>query len=621
MSQTNCDPRYARLKGLFPAAGHPLSLADAAGIQREVESLLGSAELPPPLRSLRIACLRGVTIEPLVPQIIAAFAERDFAATIELGGLGNYQFEVASADSFLLAGGFDVCVVLVRAESVLAGLDDPTANFGDLEGAMRGFLECLDTVAERFAGLTIVCNFGPLGPSVGRRFQSQNAASSRYAIGRANQLLAARVQEHPRMLLCDLDYLAQQIGAAQFYSPRNMATALQPFSTVGFQRVCREWADLCHLHYRGAAKCIVLDCDNSLWQGIVGEDGMHGIRLGEGYPGVCFQQFQRQLKHLRDMGFLLAINSKNNEADIRAVFDQHPATVLKYDDFAAVRANWESKADNMASIAEELNLGMESFIFIDDNPFEIEQVKFACPSVACAQVPAESWKLPELLSTLVRLDRLAVTVEDRKKAAMYQQEQRRKATRAGTSRIEDYLSQLELEMTIEPFHPERHLERAVQLLQKTNQFNLTTRRHSASELLALAESGSMILLASLRDRFGDYGRIALAIVTFADGIPSLDTFLMSCRALGRRAETMFLTAILERLGKAGQSVLRAEYIPSNRNQVCAKFLSEHGFMEFAGQLSPDGQCFERNLAFASSDVRAFYRVTIVESANRSNELS
>ena len=243
--------------------------------------------------------------------------------------------------------------------------------------------------------------------------------------------------------------------------------------------------------------------------------------------------------------------------------------MLKYDDFAAVRANWESKGENMASIAEELNLGQESFLFIDDSPFEIEQVKAACPGVACVQVPSEPWKLPELLPAVVRIDRLAITAEDRQKAEMYRQEQQRKAVRAGTSRIEDYLRQLDLEMTIESFQADKHLDRAVQLLQKTNQFNLTTRRHDAGSVLAMAQSGAMIRLASLRDRFGDYGRIALAIVTFAGGVPCAG--YVPDELPGHR--TAGGDDVLGRdpgaTSQAGHTVLRGEYLPSPRNQVCA----------------------------------------------------
>ena len=163
-----------------------------------------------------------------------------------------------------------------------------------------------------------------------------------------------------------------------------MAAMLQPFSVAGFQSLCEDWAALCSLHFRGSPKCIVVDCDGTLWGGVIGEDGIQGLRLAETYPGVCYQQFQRQLRQLKDLGFLLALNSRNNEADVRAVFDQHPGMILKFDDFAAVRVNWNDKAANLAAIAEELNLGVESLVFIDDNPFELEMVKNAPSLVSLA---------------------------------------------------------------------------------------------------------------------------------------------------------------------------------------------------------------------------------------------
>ena len=276
---------------------------------------------------------------------------------------------------------------------------------------------------------------------------------------------------------------------------------------------------MCALHFRGAPKCIVVDCDGTLWGGVVGEDGIHGIRLGETYPGVCYQQFQRQLRQLKEVGFLLALNSRNDEADVRAVFEQHPGMVLKYDDFSAVRVNWNDKAANMAAIAEELNLGTESLVFIDDNAFELERVRSAHPGIACLAVPRETWKLPELLPGMAVLDRLSLTAEDRAKSAMYARERQRDALRGRVVSFDDYLRQLDLRMTIEGFTPERHLDRAVQLLQKTNQFNLTTRRHSQREVLDLHEAGAMIHVASLADRFGDYGRIALSIIVVEAGNP------------------------------------------------------------------------------------------------------
>jgi FkbH-like protein len=313
---------------------------------------------------------------------------------------------------------------------------------------------------------------------------------------------------------------------------------MQPFEADAAVAIGRGLARLCSLIYStGAVKCIVLDCDNTLWGGIIGEDGIAGIQIGETYPGVCFRQFQHQLLQLKQLGFLLAINSKNQEQDVRAVFERHPGMALRYDDFAAARINWDNKASNMLSLAEELNIGVDSFLFIDDNPFEVDLIRRELPAVRCLTMPADAWKIPMLLPDCGLADTLRVTSEDANRSRLYSDERQRSDLQKRCGTYDDYLASLGMTLTFECFDAEKHLSRAAQLTQKTNQFNLTTRRYTEADLRQAWENGAAIFMASLRDRFGDYGRILLAIVKRqARGIAELDTFLMSCRVIGRGVE-------------------------------------------------------------------------------------
>ena len=537
-------------------------------------------------------------------------AERDFAVGVELGQLGNYFAESMQPDSFLRRGEFDVCIVLVPLESIIAEIIEPTARVEDVRRSIQHYLDCLDHLASWYHGLIVVCNFAVWQPSLARRFQSQQSCSPRYATVEANQILAAHVKSHRNTVISDLDYLASRAGAEAFFSARNMTTVMQPFSPTGFHAICVDWAELCRIHFRGSPKCIVVDCDNTLWGGIVGEDGIHGIRIGETYPGVCFQRFQEQLRQLKKLGFLLAINSKNNEADIRAVFEQHQSMVLKWDDFAAAKVNWQDKASNMMALAEDLNLGVESFLFIDDSVFEIEFVRRSFPSILTLAVPAELWKLPELLPSCPALDRLGLTAEDRLKTEMYARERHRKMVQEQTSSIDEYLRRLGLKMTIERFDAQLHGQRAVQLLQKTNQFNLTTRRYTEKELSELDQAGAMIYLASLKDNFGDYGRIALGIIRLDGPQPLLDSFLMSCRAIGRNAETVFLAFLLECLRTRGLGKLRAQFIPSGRNQVSAGFLASQGFQLL--EETDNVRFYEKEESLSFADVTKYFEINCVE---------
>ena len=585
------------------------SVAKAAQIQRDIAQMLADGTLPADVRRLRIAVLRSVTVEPLVSMLVSSMAALDFAASVELGQLGNVFAEATQADSFLGRGEFDVCIVLAPLETIAAGIGEMTTNVDDTQSAISPFLECLDRLSDWFTGLIIVCNFAPIQPLVARRLQAQKSRSPRYVYEEANRILAARVEARRNVALCDAAYLAGRPGAGEFFSARDMATVLQPFTPAGFQVIADDWAQICRLHFRGPAKCVVLDCDNTLWGGIVGEDGVHGLRLGETYPGVCYQQFQRQLKQLKQIGFLLALNSKNNESDVRAVFAEHPAMVLRWEDFAATRVNWEDKAANMTALADELNLGVDSFVFVDDNAFELERVRAVFPGLLTLAVPAETWKLTQLLPQCAALDRISLTREDISKSDMYAQERERKQVQEQASSLDDYLARLELKLTIERFDATRHGQRADQLLQKTNQFNLTSRRYAAKELLERERQGAMIYLASLKDRFGDYGRIALAIVSVDGSVPEIDSFLMSCRAIGRKAETMFLRFLLERLADLGFGKVRASFIPTERNQVAASFLPDHGFQPLAA--AGQEKCYERETGVPLLDAIDYYEEVLL----------
>jgi FkbH-like protein len=246
-----------------------------------------------------------------------------------------------------------------------------------------------------------------------------------------------------------------------------------------------------------------------------------------------------------------------------------------------MQVNWTDKVSNMRALAAELNIGLDSFVFIDDNEFELDYIRQQLPQVTCLRVPEQPWLLPDVLGGARGVDRLRVSAEDRKKTAMYAQERRREQFKNETTDLQGYLRGLQIQLQFEPFNEALHLTRAAQLTQKTNQFNLTTRRFSEAELKTAVGKGARVFLASLQDRFGDYGRIAMAIVQPGpDGtVCDLDVFLMSCRVIGRGVEDSFLRLVMQRMAAAGFSRMRAEFIPTAKNVVCKDFLKAFGFTE------------------------------------------
>lgn len=564
----------AAIRGAAPAG----ALAAHARAARGVAELLKAGALPQGVTPLRVAVLRSVTVEPLIPSLVACMADCGFAAQVDVGQLGNIAGEILG-ESFVYAGGHDVCIVLALAEHVLPGVTDPAEARG-LAAAADTFVSQIEQLAKRFSGVVLVCNLAPPPVRVAPRLAAQSPDSGRYAVPLLNRRLAELTGRHANLQVCDVEALAGEVGAERFWSKRDLAASMQPFAAGALPALAARLAETCLLVKRTPVKCLVLDCDNTLWGGIIGEDGLAGIKIGETYPGWCFQQFQRQLDQLNRLGFLLALNSKNNEADVRAVFEQHRGMVLKLDQIAAMRVNWQDKVSNLRELAEELNLGLDSFVFIDDNDFELDFVRAQLPQVTCLKVPEQPWLLPDLLCDARGVDRLRITAEDRKKSEMYAQERRREQYKTQTGDLQAYLRGLDIHLAFEPFDEARHLARAAQLTQKTNQFNLTTRRFAEAELKAAVTAGAHVFLASLRDRFGEYGRIALAIVRPADDAACrLDVFLMSCRVIGRGVEDSFLRLVMQRLRAAGFARMTAEFIPTARNVVCKDFLKNFGFRE------------------------------------------
>lgn len=385
------------------------------------------------------------------------------------------------------------------------------------------------------------------------------------------------------ILLVDVDALQRDHGANACFDARHWYLYRQPWREAFLVQVGDAVARALFADRRSAKKCVVVDCDNTLWGGIIGEDGLRGIALGDDFPGSAFRDFQRWLQGLRQRGVFLALLSKNNEADVWEVFDKHDAMLLRRSDVSAWSISWDPKPLGLERIAAALNIGLDSFVFIDDNAFEIEGMRAAHPQVVCIQVPEDTARFIDVVNGVRWFDNLRVTSEDRQRTDMALQEvERRKLS--STLSYEDYLRSLELR--VEPFAvTEAQLARVVQLINKTNQFNLTTIRRSTDEVRALIDSERWFVYATqVADRFGEYGLTGVAIVEREGTELRLDSLLVSCRVLGRKVESAFLAFIAQEGRATGAKHLFASYIPTAKNAPCAGFLPEHGF-----SADPDGR--------------------------------
>jgi FkbH-like protein len=326
-------------------------------------------------------------------------------------------------------------------------------------------------------------------------------------------------------------------------------------------------------------KCLILDCDNTLWGGVVGEDGTHGIKIGVDYPGNCFKSFQNLLIELSQKGIILAICSKNNLEDIKDVWENNSNNLIDDKVVSAYRINWQDKASNIKSISEELNIGTDSIVFFDDNPIERGLVKDLLPEVVVPEFPEKPYELVSFFWTNFEkyFSTYELTNEDLKKSEQYKENYFRNESKKIYNNIDDYLSSLDIQIDIICAN-ESHLTRISQMTQKTNQFNLTTKRYSEDQLKDLIRNGAKVFCANVRDRFGDNGITVSAIITKGeDENLYLDSYLLSCRILGREIEKVVLLKILSIINPENKLLVNASFFPTSKNSLAANFLENIGF--------------------------------------------
>jgi len=345
-------------------------------------------------------------------------------------------------------------------------------------------------------------------------------------------------------------------------------------------------------------KCLVLDLDNTLWGGVLGEEGIEGIKIGGDYPGKAFLYWQEALLELSRSGVILTVCSKNNEQDVLDAWEKNPFMVLKKEHFAAYRINWNDKASNIKALAEELNIGLDSFVFVDDNPTERELIKQMLPMVAVPDFPEQPYDLPVFFKGLVEeyFKVYSVTDEDKKKTEQYRQNAARAQAQASFADFDSFLESLDIQISVEAAN-EFNVQRIAQMTQKTNQFNLTTHRYTDADVRGFVESGWKIWCIGVADKFGDNGITGCIMVTPAGEI---DTFLLSCRILGKGIEMAFVKKVFAMLAEAGMGALTAKYIPTAKNAQVKEFWEKCGFECVAEE--EDGVKNYR-LAFKDADLK------------------
>lgn len=477
----------------------------------------------------------------------------------------------------------DVIVMLWRIEDMFGAKLAATLDAADALPALlddiRQFAASIAQLRRHFAGTLVVST--PPFPSLPGFDALELASPAMQVYTAVAQAWAQETAKIDRLRVLDMQALMSEHGARHANDARKWQLYRQPYSETFWQSIGTQAGRIIAAEKIAAKKCVVLDLDNTLWGGVIGEDGLGGIALGDEFPGRAFRDFQRYLMHLKSKGVMLAVASKNNPEDAYEVFDKHDAMVLSRRNIVAFEINWESKVESIKRIAAKLNIGLDGLVFVDDNPKEIGEVQERLPTVTCILVPEELADLPALLAGTDLFDTLQVTDEDRKRTEMIAADQQRSAVQETMSE-EEFRKSLQLKIDI--FAAEKqHLARITQLVNKTNQFNLTTIRRTQDEIEKLAASPDALVLGmNIADKYGDYGLVGVAILTKNGATADIDTLLMSCRVLGRGAEETFIAQIAQAAKFMGAACLRGKYVATAKNAMVAELYSRLGFAAQAG---------------------------------------
>lgn len=561
---------------------------DAAAVQSPADYIKTAREIReagelPGIGTVRLGLLSSFSLQFVDPFIRVEGLRRGLRLETYFGGFGQFEQELMGDDSGLVEFEPDALVLVMRPEDL-----DPDAltryhasdgdRFGALiENVCGRVSNCIRRFRERSTAPVLVANFAapaaiPLGP-----FDANVADSLTYALGKANQQLRDAVGSLANAVIWDYAGLVRARGSGRWTDPRMWALARMAVAPEHQPRLAQHLVrTLCAVLQR-PAKCLVVDLDNTLWGGVVGDDGLEGIQLGDDYPGNVFKAFQRSVLSLVDRGILLAVVSKNDLAVAKQVFDEHPEMLIRWSDVAAARINWLPKSQNIRGIAKELNIGSDALVLFDDNPVERAEVQANAPEVNVIDVPPNPYDYTEALLESGFFDQVKLSEEDRRRTQMYQQEAQRRTLAEEVGSVEDFLASLEMSASV-GHGDAATLGRIAQLVGKTNQFNLTTRRHSPAELAAMAEDPDQVVAwLRLRDRFGDQGLVVVGVLKKVGEAASIDTLLMSCRVMNRHVEEAFLAYLVEEARALGCVTLEGEYIPTERNALVLDLYPSMGF--------------------------------------------
>ena len=534
-------------------------------------------------KSIKIALLSSFTANGIKEALFVKCSELGINCDFYVGGYNQYSQEILDKNSGLHKFKPDLAILFIDARSIFG--NNYLLPYNIDENRRKRFVEeklneiiplteklKSDSTAKILLHNFEIPQFSPLGI-----LENKQKFGFVESVEALNSELRDTFKNDEQVFVFDYDAFCSKIGKNNAIDYKMYYLGDMKLNLQYITELCNEYMAYIKPLMSLAKKCIVLDLDNTLWGGIIGEDGLEGIKLGPTPEGRPFMEFQQYLLSLFNRGVILAINSKNNYDDAMEVFRKHPHIVLKEDNFAAMQINWNDKIENMKALAEELSVGVDSFVFIDDDKANRQMIREAFPEINVVEMPEDSSLYLNKLMDINDFNTLQITEEDKKRGHMYVQQRKRTEFQKSATDLTEFLKSLNMVVTAEKAN-KFNIPRISQLTQKTNQFNMTTRRYMEEDIKKFSEDkNSLVFSVKVEDKFGDNGITGAAIVKKGKDAWSIDTFLLSCRIIGRKVEETLLAYIAREAKKAGAKRITAEFIPTKKNSVAKEFYKNSGF--------------------------------------------
>ncbi|MGC2308481.1 MAG: HAD-IIIC family phosphatase [Nitrososphaeraceae archaeon] len=532
-----------------------------------------------------MAILSSFTINGLEEALRVKCAESDITCATYLCGYGQYNQDILDQSSKLYEFSPDITFMIIDTRSVLSTLfyTPYTIPANDrrtyIDKRVADFVNLVKTFKNRTGSKLVLTNcsiptYSPYGIC-----EVRTEYGLKEMVYDFNARLSDAFRSDPQVFLFDFNSFVAKYGEINVLDYRQFLVGDIKVSLSYIPHLAEELMGYVKANLGVNRKCIVLDLDNTLWGGIIGEDGFDRIDLSLKPPGMAFMEFQRVLLALYQRGVILAINSRNNEDEALRAIRDHPFMVLREEHFATMKINWSDKISNMKEIAQELNIGLDSIVYFDDDPINRELMSKAIPQIKTIDLPDDPSLYASTLMQINDFNTLVMTNEDRKRGEMYREEHKRTELKRSSSNLEDFLKQLEIRVTMKKAN-NFTIPRIAQLTLKTNQFNLTTRRYQEEDVETLAQDHTKLIgCAQTQDKFGDNGITGVYIVNknHVDKEWFIDTFLLSCRVMGRGIEDAMMGYILSKAKEEGVIKVKAEFIPTKKNKPCEQLLPNFGF--------------------------------------------